>query len=87
MKAQELNLKNLENNLVDKLNALKVIMDEQNQNLAVSIRRDVVATELKVILQENDDTTLRDAINSYIKDLYDAIIIEKAEEENGSKEK
>ena len=62
-------------------------MDEQNQNLAVSIRRDVVATELKVILQENDDTTLRDAINSYIKDLYDAIIIEKAEEENGSKEK
>ena len=87
MKAQELNLKNLENNLVDKLNALKVIMDEQNQNLAVSIRRDVVATELKVILQENDDTTLRDAINSYIKDLYDAIIIEKAEEENGSREK
>lgn len=87
MKAQELNLKNLENNLIDKLNALKVIMDEQNQNLAVSIRRDVVATELKVILQENDDTTLRDAINSYIKDLYDAIIIEKAEEENGSKEK
>ena len=87
MKAQELNLKNLENNLVDKLNALKVIMDEQNQNLAVSIRRDVVATELKVILQENDDATLRDAINSYIKDLYDAIIIEKAEEENGSKEK
>ena len=87
MNAQELNLKNLENNLVDKLNALKVIMDEQNQNLAVSIRRDVVATELKVILQENDDTTLRDAINSYIKDLYDAIIIEKAEEENGSKEK
>lgn len=87
MKAQELNLKNLENNLIDKLNALKVIMDEQNQNLVVSIRRDVVATELKVILQENDDTTLRDAINSYIKDLYDAIIIEKAEEENGSKEK
>jgi len=47
------NIKELEKNLIEKLSEVKTIMDKQRDELAVSIRKDVVAVQLKDILTEN----------------------------------
>lgn len=74
-------LKNLEENLIKRLNEVRDIMDKQNQDLQFSIRKDVVAVQLKEIIQSHSSFfSLRDAIEDYIDDLYkDINIIERSE--------
>lgn len=62
---------NLEN-MVDKLNLVKTEFIKDKELLKVSIRKDVVAVELKSILDTNTDySSLKVAINQYIDTLYD----------------
>ena len=86
MKKEELN--NLEKNLVTKLNEIRDIMDAQKNTLAVSIRRDVVAVQLKDILDEHTSFhSLKSALEEYIEYLYSNIEIkEVTEDENNNKE-
>lgn len=74
-------LSRLEKNLVERLNEVKDIMDSQRDELSVSIRKDVVAVQLKDILGNNADIySLRNALEDYIKDLYSNVeIIEESE--------
>ena len=58
------------NNLVEKLNLVKTDYVKTKQELAVSIRRDVVALELKNILNSRTDLELREALNNYIENLF-----------------
>lgn len=58
------------NNLVEKLNLVKADYVKTKQELAVSIRRDVVALELKNILNSHTDLELRKALNNYIENLF-----------------
>lgn len=76
-------LQELENNLVGRLSEVKEIMNKQRDELSVSIRRDVVATELKSILLDNADFySLKESLESYIKSLYDVIIQKEEGNEN-----
>lgn len=76
-------LSKLEEMLVSKLNEVKDIMDSQRDTLAVSIRRDVVAVQLKDMLEENTSFySLKSALEDYIKDLYSTVEI-KEEDANG----
>ena len=74
-------LSRLEKNLVERLNQVKDIMDCQRAELAVSIRKDVVAVQLKDILDSNTDIySLKNALEDYIKDLYSNVeVIEESE--------
>lgn len=74
-------LNRLEKNLIERLNEVKDIMDSQRDELSVSIRKDVVAVQLKDILDNNVDIySLRNALEEYIKDLYSNVeIIEESE--------
>ena len=74
-------LSRLEKNLVERLNEVKDIMYSQRDELSVSIRKDVVAVQLKDILGNNADIySLRNALEDYIKDLYSNVeIIEESE--------
>lgn len=74
-------LSRLEKNLVERLNQVKDIMDGQRAELAVSIRKDVVAVQLKDILDSNTDIySLKNALEDYIKDLYSNVeVIEESE--------
>lgn len=68
----------LEEILVSKLNEVKDIMDSQRDTLAVSIRKDVVAVQLKEILEEHVSYyALKNALEEYIKDLYSNIQIKE----------
>ena len=58
------------NNLVEKLNLVKTDYVKTKQELAVSIRRDVVALALKNILNSHTDLELREALNNYIENLF-----------------
>lgn len=58
------------NNLVEKLDLVKTDYVKTKQELAVSIRRDVVALELKNILNSHTDLELREALNNYIENLF-----------------
>lgn len=76
-------LQELENNLVGRLSEVKEIMNKQRDELSVSIRRDVVATELKSILLDNADFySLKESLESYIKSLYDVIVQKEEGNEN-----
>ena len=75
-------LQELENNLVGRLSEVKEIMNKQRDELSVSIRRDVVATELKSILHNADFYSLKESLESYIKSLYDVIIQKEEGNEN-----
>ena len=74
-------LNRLEKNIIERLNEVKDIMDSQRDELSVSIRKDVVAVQLKDILDNNVDIySLRNALEEYIKDLYSNVeIIEESE--------
>lgn len=74
-------LNRLEKNLIERLNEVKDIMDGQRDELSVSIRKDVVAVQLKDILDNNVDIySLRNALEEYIKDLYSNVeVIEESE--------
>lgn len=80
------NLHDMEKNLIEKLNEVKIIMDNQRDELAVSIRKDVVAVQLKDMLMENTSFySLKNALEDYIKDLYDNVQIieeDKNDEDN-----
>lgn len=74
----------LEEMLVSKLNEVKDIMNSQRDTLAVSIRRDVVAIQLKDIMTEHVSYyALKNALEEYIKDLYS--IVEEGNEDEGNK--
>lgn len=68
----------MENNMIEQANKiveqLKTVREDYvdcKKELSVSIRRDVVAAELKDILLENVDYYgLKEAIDEYIKKLY-----------------
>lgn len=74
-------LNRLEKNLIERLNEVKDIMDGQRDELSVSIRKDIVAVQLKDILDNNVDIySLRNALEEYIKDLYSNVeVIEESE--------
>lgn len=79
------NLQDMEKNLIERLNEVKVIMDSQRDELTVSIRKDVVAVQLKDILMDNTSFySLKNALEDYIKDLYDNVqpIEEDKKDEN-----
>lgn len=76
---EELNI--LEKNLVERLNEVKDIMNAQRDELAVSIRKDVVAVQLRDIMESNTTIySLRNALEDYIRDLYSNIEINKESE-------
>lgn len=59
------------NKIVEQLKVVKDDYVECKKELMVSIRRDVVAAELKDILLENVDYyALKEALDEYIKKLY-----------------
>lgn len=67
----ELNINEMEKQLIDKLYELKNIMDSQKAELEVSIRKDVVAIELKDMIISNPDwNSLKTALEEYINKLY-----------------
>lgn len=74
-----INLHDMEKDLINKLNEVKGIMDNQRDLLAVSIRKDVVAVQLKDLLESYTDFySLKSAIEEYIQNLYkDVQIVEK----------
>ena len=86
MKKEELN--NLEKNLVMKLNEIRDIMDAQKNTLDVSIRKDIVAVQLKDILDEHTSFySLKSALEEYIKSLYSNIEVKGVtEDENNNQE-
>lgn len=81
-------LSRLEETLVKKLNDVKDIMDNQRDTLAVSVRKDVVAVQLKELLDEHSSFySLKSALEDYIKDLYSSVqVIEEDADENNNKE-
>lgn len=80
-------LSRLEETLVNKLNEVKYIMDSQRDALAVSIRRDVVAVQLKDLLEENTSFySLKSALEDYIKDLYSNVEVIEEEDANGDED-
>lgn len=80
-KSAELN--RLEETLVNKLNEVRDILDKQRDELAVSIRRDVVAITLKDMIESHTSFySLKAAIEEYIKDLYSNIEIKEEYYEN-----
>lgn len=77
------NLHDMEKNLIEKLNEVKIIMDNQRDELAVSIRKDVVAVQLKDMLMENTSFySLKNALEDYIKDLYDNVQVVEEDKNN-----
>lgn len=80
-KSAELN--RLEETLINKLNEVRDILDKQRDELAVSIRRDVVAITLKDMIESHTSFySLKAAIEEYIKDLYSNIEIKEEYYEN-----
>lgn len=78
-----MNPEELENQLVNSLKDFRQAYINMSNELKVSIRRDVVAVELKDILTNNPDNySLRAALESYIQNLYK---LEDKEETNDSK--
>ena len=56
--------------VIDQLIRVKEEFIKDKDELAVSIRKDVVATELRVILKDNTDyNTLKEAIEVYINNI------------------
>lgn len=61
----------LEQQLIDNLNLIKTEFFKNKDELKVSIRKDVVAIELKTIIDKsNTFDELKNNINSYISTLY-----------------
>lgn len=62
------------NNLENLVKGLSIVKEEFFKNkdeLKVSIRKDVVAVELKAIIEKTDNyLNLKAALENYIKDLY-----------------
>ena len=57
--------------MVDGLSAVKTEFFRMKDELSVSVRKDVVATELKVIIQDSDNyESLKQNLNNYIAKLY-----------------
>lgn len=82
-KADELH--NLEKNLIGKLNEVRDIMDGQRRELEFSIRKDIVAVQLKDILDSNPSfPSLKSALEDYISNLYKVVTVkeEKKDEVN-----
>ena len=66
-----MNPEELENQLVNSLKNFRRAYINMSNELKVSIRRDVVAVELKDILTNNPDNySLRASLESYIQNLY-----------------
>ena len=66
-----MNPEELENQLVNSLKNFRQAYINMSNELKVSIRRDVVAVELKDILTNNPDNySLRTSLESYIQNLY-----------------
>lgn len=66
-----MNPEELENQLVNSLKNFRQAYINMSNELKVSIRRDVVAVELKDILTNNPDNySLRASLESYIQNLY-----------------
>lgn len=66
-----MNPEELENQLVNSLKNFRQAYINMSNELKVSIRRDVVAVELKDILTNNPDNySLRASLESYILNLY-----------------
>ena len=66
-----MNPEELENQLVNSLKNFRQAYINMSNELKVSIRRDVVAVELKDILTNNSDNySLRASLESYIQNLY-----------------
>lgn len=81
-------LKEMEKVLVDRLLKVKEVMNKQRDDLAVSIRKDVVAVELKQMLIANTDfPSLKNAIEEYIENLYKGIQVLDEESEDDEKDK
>lgn len=64
------NLKNMEEDLVNKLLTIRDDYKNTKEQLAISIRKDILLTELKDMLMENHDFySLKNAIEDYIRNL------------------
>lgn len=71
MEKQDNNYKQIEDNIIHTLKDIKQSYIKMKEQLDVSIRKDVVAVELKDILINNvDNYSLRSALESYIQNLY-----------------
>ena len=78
-----MNPEELENQLVNSLKNFRQAYINMSNELKVSIRRDVVAVELKDILTNNPDNySLRTSLESYIQNLYK--LSDKEDETNGT---
>ena len=78
-----MNLEEQEKELINKLSMFRDAFKAQTIDLKCSIRRDLVAAELKDILVSNADFhSLKNAIEEYIKSLIDLSKIETEEIEN-----
>lgn len=82
-------MQSLEDKLVKGLNEVREIMDKQRDELAVSIRRDVVAVQLKDMLESHSSFySLKDALESYIKELYSSVeVVEEDDSDEGNNKK
>ena len=82
------NLHQLEENLIKKLNEVKDIMDGQRRELEFSIRRDLVAVQLKDLLESHTSFhSLKAALEDYIQDLYKVVEIKKEDKEDDENNK
>lgn len=71
MEKQDNNYKQIEDNIIHTLKDIKQSYIKMKEQLDVSIRKDVVAVELKDILINNvDNYSLRSALETYIQNLY-----------------
>ena len=87
-KKNKSNLKEMENVLVDRLMFVRDVMNKQRDDLAVSVRKDVIAVELKQMLLANTDFhSLKNAIEEYIENLYENIQVLDEESEDNEKDK
>lgn len=81
-------LSRLEETLVSKLNEVRDIMDKQKSDLEVSIRRDLVAVQLKDILESHTSFySLKNALEEYIKDLYQNVQVIKESDKDDENNK
>lgn len=56
--------------VIEQLTAVKEEFVKNKEELAISIRRDIVKAELKVILSENTDyVSLKNALENYISNM------------------
>lgn len=81
-------LKAMEDSLVNRLLEVKEVMNKQRDDLEVSIRKDVLAVELKDLLDSHSSFySLKNALEEYIKNLYKNIEVVDKESEEGEKDK